>query len=85
MARKRATYYFVKITRVSGWLLLAVVLICIVSGLSMCGQFGFEKLMSNATAHAVHKTFVWPLLVLFLVHAFTSVYLALRRWGWIRR
>ena len=49
----------------------------------MCGQLGFENLMSDATALAIHKTFVWPLLVLFLVHSLTSVYLALRRWGWI--
>jgi len=83
MARRSVTYYLIKTTRVSGWFLLVAVLLCMVSGLSMCGQLGFENLMSDATALAIHKTFVWPLLVLFLVHSFTSVYLALRRWGWI--
>ena len=83
MARRSTTYYVVKTTRISGWLLLVVVLVCIISGLSMCGQLGFEKLMSDATATALHKEFVWPLVVLFLVHSLTSVYLALRRWGWI--
>ena len=83
MARRRATYYVVKTTRISGWLLLVVVLVCIVSGLSMCGQLGFEKLMSSTTATALHTEFVWPLIVLLLVHALTSAYLALRRWGWI--
>jgi len=85
MARRRVAYYLVKVTRISGWLLMGVVLVCIVSGLSMCGQLGFETLMSARLALALHKVFVWPLIVLFLVHALTSVYLALRRWGWIPR
>jgi len=85
MAWKSLTYYLVKTTRLSGWFLMVVVLVCVVSGLSMCGQLGFEKLMRDTTALAIHKVFVWPLIVLFLVHSSTSVYLALRRWGWIGR
>ena len=85
MARKRVTYYLVKTTRLSGWLLMVVVLVCIVSGMSMCGRLGFQKLMSDRLALVLHKTFVWPLVVLFLLHSLTSIYLALRRWGWIRK
>lgn len=85
MAGKRVAYYLVKATRISGWLLMVVVLVCIVSGLSMCGQMGFENLMSDTIALVLHKVFVWPLIVLFGVHSLVSVYLAFRRWGWIRR
>jgi len=85
MAKKTVTYVLIKTTRITGWLLLVVVLVCMVSGFSMCGQLGFEALMTTTTALALHKTFVWPLAGLFLIHSLASVYLAFRRWGWIRR
>lgn len=85
MAKKTVTYVLIKTTRITGWLLLVAVLVCMVSGFSMCGQLGLGALMTYATALALHKTFVWPLGVLFLVHTLASVYLAFRRWGWIGR
>ena len=85
MAGKKLNYYMIKTIRISGWFLLLLTLLCIVSGFAMSGTLGLEKLLDSDTALAIHQTFVWPLLVMFLVHAAASIYMAMRRWGWIGR
>jgi len=85
MAGKKLNYYMIKTIRISGWFLLLLTLLCIVSGFAMSGTWGLEKLLDSDTALAIHQTFVWPLLVMFLVHAAASIYMAMRRWGWIGR
>lgn len=89
MTRRRARpfgYYVVKAVRWTGWLLLALMVLYILSGYALSGTFGLDGLMSEATATAVHVN--WKLdrllLVLLIVHAGGATYLAMRRWGWIR-
>ena len=60
-------------------------LACIVSGFAMNGTWGMEKLLDSDTALAIHQTFVWPLAGVVLVHAAASIYMAMRRWGWISK
>jgi len=85
MAKRNLNFYLIKTTRISGWFLLVITLICIVSGFAMCGTLGFGRLIDPRTALAIHKIFVWPLAGLYLVHAAASMYVAMRRWGWIGR
>jgi len=49
----------------------------------MCGEFGRVSDGLKHMSEIIHKTFAWPLVVIFLVHSIIAVYLAMRRWGWI--
>jgi len=75
--------YALKAVRASGWLLLGIMLLYLVSGFALCGELGLDRLLSVGAALRLHKGFVWPLVALLAVHVVASAYLALRRWGWI--
>ena len=47
-------------------------------------MFGFSRWMTPETAVAIHRFFEWPLITLFVLHATTTAYFAMRRWGWIK-
>ncbi len=83
MARRNALYYIVKANRISGWFLLFLVTLFIVTGFALCGMFGFKAIIDAQRALHIHKLFDWPLIVFFTVHSTASTYLAFRRWGWI--
>ena len=84
MANKNVTYYVIKTARLTGWLLLPLMLLYISTGFALCGKYGFGKLITTDGALWLHKIFDVPLLVVFLVHAVTSSYVSFRRWGWIK-
>ena len=84
MPRKAAHYYLLKLARLSGWLLLPLVIIYIGTGFALCGKLGFSRWMDLKTALAIHQIFDWPLVGLFLVHASITAYFAMWRWGWIK-
>ena len=84
MARKNVHYYLIKAARISGWLLLPLMLLYIVSGFAILGYFGLGRLIEPNKARIIHQDFNWPLVALFLVHASITIYFALRRWGWIK-
>ncbi len=85
MATRSVNYYLIKIARVSGWLLFLLVLLYILTGFSLCGEYGFNKLVNYQAALRIHRIFEWPLIVIFLVHSLVTIYFALRRWGWIKK
>ncbi len=85
MATKNVHYYLIKTARISGWLLFFLVLLYILTGFALCGEFGFDELVDEQVAIAVHRIFEWPLIVVFLVHSVITIYFAFRRWGWIKR
>jgi hypothetical protein len=84
MARKNIHYYLIKTVRISGWLLLPLMILYIISGFAILGDFGLNRLIEPNAAKLIHSDFSWPLVVLFLVHSLVAIYFALRRWGWIR-
>lgn len=84
MAGRSLHYYLMKAARASGWLLLLLMTVYIVTGFSLCGKLGMSRMLDIQSALVVHKLFDWPLVALFAVHASTTVYFALRRWRWIR-
>jgi succinate dehydrogenase/fumarate reductase cytochrome b subunit len=85
MSRNSINYYLIKIARTSGWLLLGLLLVYIVTGFSLCGKLGVSNVLDLQTALAIHKIFDWPLVAVVLVHSSITVYFALRRWGWIKK
>jgi len=85
MARRSVNFYLIKIVRVSGWVLFFTMILFITTGFALCGKFGFTKVMSTQTALTIHKIFDLPLILFFLVHSLIGIYLALRRWGWIKK
>jgi hypothetical protein len=81
---RRFGHYAIKTLRVTSWPLLFLMLLYLVTGFAMSGRFGFGVLMNEKTALAFHKALHVPLLMLFPVHAVCAVYLAMRRWRWIK-
>ena len=84
MPKRNVHYYLLKTARISGWLLLLLMIVYIVTGLAMRGEFGLGKVLSPEEAKIIHQDFRWPLLVAFLVHVSITIYFAMRRWGWIK-
>ncbi len=85
MPRKNLHYYLLKTARISGWLLIPLMLLFVVTGFAMRGEFGCDKLLKEEHARVVHQDFRWPLLAVLVVHVTTTIYFSLRRWGWIKR
>jgi hypothetical protein len=81
---KSKHYYLLKLARLSGWLLLPLMVIYIGTGFALCGIWGFGRLIDLQTALKIHQLFDWPLVVFFLLHAAITTYFAVRRWGWIK-
>lgn len=84
MTNRSTGYYLIKIARISGWLLFGLVLLYILTGFSLTGEFGLSRLISLQTALTVHKIFEWPLIAIFAVHSAITIYFAFRRWGWVK-
>jgi thiosulfate reductase cytochrome b subunit len=84
MPRKTLHYYLLKLARLSGWLLLPLVVLYIGTGFALCGKLGFNRWLDLQEALVIHQLFDWPLVGLFLLHATITSYFAMRRWGWIK-
>jgi hypothetical protein len=84
MPRKTLHYYLLKLARLSGWLLLPLMVIYIGTGFALCGMLGFNRWIGLQTALTIHRLFDWPLVALFVLHATITSYFAMRRWGWIK-
>jgi len=78
-------YYVVKAIRFTGWCLLVMMVLYIVSGYALIPEFGCQHLMGTKTAEALHITWKLDRLLVpvFLVHSSGAIWLAMRRWGWI--
>ena len=74
----------IKVLRISSWPLLLLLALYLVTGFAMSGRYGLNVLLDAKLALAVHKLMHVPLLVLLPVHAICAIYLALRRWRWIK-
>ena len=84
MLNRTTHYYLIKLARLSGWVLLPIMLLYLVTGFVLCGKLGCERLIDANTALTIHQIFDWPLVGVFLVHMSITFYFAMRRWGWIK-
>ncbi|MCR4415494.1 MAG: hypothetical protein NUV77_24045 [Thermoguttaceae bacterium] len=85
MMSKSAMYWLVKIARLSGWLLFVLVLLYLVTGFALCGEYGVSRWISAQRALDIHRVFEWPLVAVFATHSAVTIYFAMRRWRWIGR
>lgn len=83
MASRNIHYYLVRTARATGWLLLVLMLLYMVTGLAMRGEFGLDRVLAYEPALAIHQAFIWPLIGIFAAHSLVTIYFAMRRWGWI--
>jgi hypothetical protein len=74
-----------RVVRWSSWPLLLLVAAFFLTGYGISGRYGIGRWVTEQEALTLHKFFHLPLLILTLVHSIPAVYLALVRWGWIRR
>jgi len=87
MAKSRPFgYYVVRAVRISGWLMLPLLVLYVCTGYALAEWFGMHRLLSEKTATALHVN--WKLdrllVLLLVVHAGGAAYLALRRSRWFR-
>jgi hypothetical protein len=73
-----------KLVRWSGWALLPVVVLFLLTGYIMDGRYGLSKLLDEKTALTFHRMLHLPLMIVVLAHSLPAVYLAIQRWGWIK-
>jgi hypothetical protein len=74
-----------KAVRWSGWPLLVVIGGFFLTGYLITGRYGLGMVMDEKSALALHRLMHLPLLVLVVVHTVPAVYLAMQRWGWLRK
>ena len=71
-----------QIVRVSSWPLVLVVIVFLITGYAMSGNYGLGAMIDAKRALAIHKLLHGPLLALLLLHSLPAMYLAIRRWRW---
>jgi hypothetical protein len=84
VSSKNFHYYLLKLARFSGWLLLPLMIIYILTGFRMRGELGLERLLDVWQAQVAHRLLAWPLVLVVSVHVATTAYFSLRRWGWLK-
>ncbi|HSA05654.1 MAG TPA: hypothetical protein P5556_00585 [Candidatus Gastranaerophilales bacterium] len=57
-----------KIAKISGWLLLLLIIFYFISGYAMVKEYGFEHLMHKSSAWALHKYMAIPFLIFLVLH-----------------
>ena len=80
----KLNFVSIKIIRWSGWLLLPLVMLFLLTGYIMDGRYGFGKLLDEKSALTFHRMLHLPLIVLVVAHVVPAVYLAFQRWGRIK-
>ena len=65
--------------------MLVLLLGFFVTGYGISGRYGMGAWFNEQTALALHKLFHLPLIVLTVAHLLPAIYLAMLRWGWIKR
>ena len=80
----RVNVVCLKLVRWSGWPLLPVVFLFLLTGYIMGGRYGLSRLLDEKAALTFHRMLHLPLIILVLAHSVPAVYLAIQRWGWIK-
>ena len=81
----KLNFILLKMVRWSGWPLLPLILLFLLTGYIMDGRYGLSRVLDEKSALTFHRMLHLPLIVLVLVHSAPAVYLAMQRWGWISR
>jgi hypothetical protein len=81
----RLNALLLKIVRWSAWPLLPVLLLFLLTGYAMSGEFNLDRVMDEKNALTLHRMLHVPLIILMLAHGGSAMYLAVQRWGWFKR
>lgn len=73
--------YLIKVDRVAAWVLLVALILFFVTGYTMTGEYGFNKLVDVGYAIWVHTTLCEIVIALLAYHAGVRGYLELKRLG----
>ncbi len=76
-------FVMLKAVRWTGWPLLLLIPLFLLTGYIMDGRYGFSRLLDEKTALTFHRMLHLPLIILVLAHSLPAAYLAFQRWGWI--
>lgn len=68
-----------EIDRITRWFLLLLILLYFISGYSMVGKFGMNKILSKKIATRIHTILDFPTLLLLAIHCCPRIYFFLRR------
>ncbi len=79
----KLNFILLKLVRWSGWPLLPLILLFLLTGYIMDGRYGLSRLLEEESALAFHRMLHLPLIMLVLAHSLPAAYLAMQRWGWI--
>ena len=73
-----------KWVRWSSWPLLALLVGFFVTGYSISGRYGMGAQVTEQTALMLHKLLHAPLILLTAAHVLPAIYLAIKRWRWVK-
>jgi hypothetical protein len=80
----KLNFILLKVVRWSGWPLLPLILLFLLTGYIMDGRYGLSRVLDEKSALTFHRMLHVPLVVLVLAHSLPAAYLAIQRWGWIK-
>lgn len=86
MAGKTAVLrYLILVDRVASWALLLLLVIFFITGYSMTGGYGFDRLVSVGDALSIHTTLGEAVIALLAYHVCVRGYLELKRLRILKR
>jgi hypothetical protein len=77
-------FILLKTVRWSGWPMLPLLVLFLLTGYIMDGRYGLSRLLDEKSALTFNRMLHIPLMVLVLAHSLPAAYLAMQRWGWIK-
>jgi len=80
MEKTKLYSLLLRVERISGWVLLPLIVVYFISGFAMAGDYGLNSAVSLRLAHNLHTILHVPLLIFFVLHAGPAVFFAVRRW-----
>jgi len=57
-----------KISRISGWLLLLLIILYLLTGYSLAGKYGLHRLLDPSIARVIHGNLDFLLIILLILH-----------------
>ncbi len=78
--KNKLNYYIVKLNRLSGWVLFIIIPLLLVTGFGITGKYKWMSVIATAEVHSkLHKFFVKPFVILFIIHSIINIYLSIKR------
>jgi len=78
---KKINFNFIlyRCMRISGWVLLLMIIVYFISGYALVEKYGFEKLMAHKNAWYWHSIMTIPFLIALFLHIFPVFYFAIKK------